>query len=198
MSLWRLPEPLCLASKSAARRALLAAAGIPVDICPADIDERAVSVPEGPALALELAAAKALAVSRARPGRLVLGADQTMSLGPDLIHKATDRAEARQILKSLRGKTHVLHSAAALAKDGTVLWRGVDVAALEMRTFDDGFLDLYLDAVGDEITETVGGYRLEGLGIHLFAQVNGDHATVLGLPVLPVLAALRAEGALAG
>jgi septum formation protein len=198
MSLWRLPEPLCLASKSPARRALLAAAGIPVDISPADIDERAVSLPDGPALALELAAAKALKVSRERPGRLVLGADQTMSFGPDLIHKAENRSEARRILASLAGKTHFLHSAAALARDGAVLWRGTDSAELAMRPLSESFLDRYLDAVGEEVTETVGGYRLEGLGIHLFAQINGDHATILGLPLLKVLAALRDEGALEG
>jgi septum formation protein len=196
MSLWRLPEPLCLASKSPARRALLEAAGIPVDIRPANIDERAVSLPEGSALALELAAAKALAVSRTLPDRLVLGADQTMSLGPDVIHKAENRTEARRILASLRGKTHVLHSAAALVRNGAVLWRGAAAAELEMRPFSDAFLDRYLDAVGDEVTETVGSYRLEGLGIHLFARMTGDHATILGLPLLQLLAALRHHGAL--
>jgi septum formation protein len=183
---------------SAARRDLLIAAGIPVDIVPANIDERSVSVPEGPALALELAAAKAVAVSRARPGRLVLGADQTMSLGPDRIHKAANLAEARRILAALRGKTHFLHSAAALVRGGEVLWRGIDRAELEMRAFGDRFLELYLGEVGDEVTETVGGYRLEGLGIHLFARVAGDHATVLGLPMFEVLAALRHHGALEG
>ncbi|BAR98970.1 septum formation protein Maf [Blastochloris viridis] len=185
-----------MASKSPARRDLLIAAGIPVEIRPADIDERAVSVPEGTRLALELAAAKALAVSRLLPGRLVLGADQTMSIGPTVIHKAANLAEARRILDLLRGRTHHLHSAAALARDGAVVWRGVDVAELEMRQFGDRFRECYLDAIGESVTETVGGYRLEGLGIHLFSRMSGDHATILGLPLLALLAALRQEGAL--
>ncbi|BBF94564.1 Maf family protein [Blastochloris tepida] len=198
MALWRLTEPLILASRSTARRDLLQAAAIPVEIAPADIDERAVAGSEGAALALDLAAAKALAAAAKAPGRLVLGADQTMSFGPDLIHKAATVAEAHEILGLLRGNTHHLHSAAALARDGKVLWRGVDRAELVMRWFDDHFLDLYLDAAGPSVTETVGGYRLEGLGIHLFERIVGDHATILGLPLLAVLAALRNLGALEG
>ncbi|KAA5600466.1 Maf family protein [Blastochloris sulfoviridis] len=198
MALWRLTEPLILASRSAARRDLLQSAGIPIEIAPADVDERAVAGSDGAALALDLAAAKALAAAAKAPGRLVLGADQTMSFGPDLIHKAATVAEAREILGFLRGNTHHLHSAAALAQDGRVLWQGADRAELVMRRFDDRFLDLYLAAAGSSVTETVGGYRLEGLGIHLFERIAGDHATILGLPLLAVLAALRQHGALEG
>ena len=201
MSLWLAARPLMLASKSAARRALLEAAGIPVEIVPADIDERAVEARAGFAdaekVAALLAREKAKAVAGQHPDRMVLGADQTLALGERRFSKASDRAGAREQLLALRGKTHTLHSAVAVVAAGTVIFEHVDAAHLTMRAFSDGFLDRYLDAVGDAATASVGGYQLEGAGIQLFERVEGDHFTVLGLPLVPLLDWLRRAGHLA-
>ena len=201
MPLWLAPAPLVIASKSAARRAVLEAAGIPVEIRPADIDERAIEAAAGggdPAgVARLLACAKAKAVSAALPGRLVMGADQTLSLGGRRFSKPADRAAARAQLADLRGRTHELHSGVAVVRDGTVLFAQVDVARLTMRAFGDDFLERYLDATGDLVQTSVGGYQLERIGIQLFERVDGDHFTILGLPLLPLLAYFRREGALA-
>jgi len=201
MALWLGLQPLLLASKSTARRALLEGAGIPVEIVPADIDERGIEAQaglKGPGeVAGLLAFEKAKAVSMSHPERLVLGADQTLALGERRFSKAPDRAGARTQLAVLRGRTHSLHSAVAAVRGGTVVFEHVDAAHLTMRDFSDVFLDRYLDAVGDKALASVGGYQLEGAGIQLFDRVEGDHSTVLGLPLLPLLAWLRRAGELA-
>jgi septum formation protein len=198
MPLWLADKPLVLASKSASRRAILEAAGIPLEVCPADIDERAVedaAAPGAPGeVARLLAREKALAVAAKMPGRLVLGADQTLSLGKDRFDKPVDRNAAREQLRALAGRTHELHSAIAFVRDGNVRYEHVAVARMTMRAFSDRFLDAYLDAAGPAVTASVGAYQVEGLGIHLFATLEADHSTILGLPLIPTLSFLRAEG----
>jgi septum formation protein len=195
MPLWLSAQPLVLASKSASRRALLAGAGVPADVHPADIDERAIETSAGPAgpgeVAALLAREKALAVGGAMPGRLVLGADQTLALGVRRFSKPKDRASAAEQLRALRGETHALHSAIAVAHGGTIAFEHVAVARLTMRDFSDAFLERYLDAAGAAVTTSVGGYQLEGIGVQLFERVEGDHSTILGLPLLPLLSFLR-------
>jgi septum formation protein len=203
MPLWRAQSPLVLASKSLARRQMLVAAGMPVEAVASDIDEREAEKTLPPdtdvgAIALFLAREKARAVAARFPGRLVIGADQTLALGAQRFSKPADSAAARAQLNILRGKTHALHSAVALLRDGEVLFEHVDTAHLTMRNISDDFLDTYLDAAGDTVSESVGGYQLERVGIHLFERVEGDHFTILGMPLLPLLQALRAQGALAG
>jgi septum formation protein len=202
MGLWRADEPLVLASRSESRRIVLAGAAIPVEILPADIDERAIETQSGrtPAgeVALILARAKASAVAVQRPGRLVLGADQTLVLGDRLFAKPADLAGARAQLKSLRGTTHALHSAVVLVRDGAVVFEQCEIARLTMRDFSDQFLEAYLEAAGPAVTASVGGYQIEGVGIQLFERVDGDHFTILGLPLLQLLSYLRREGCLAG
>jgi septum formation protein len=202
MPLWLAERPLLRASKSAVRRALLEAAGVAIEVKPASIDERGVEAKAGLAGAGEVAAllarekAKAAAAA-GNPDRIVLGADQTLALGQRRFDKAADRAGAREQLRALRGQTHTLHSAVAVVRSGTVLYEHVDAAHLTMRPFSDAFLESYLDTVGDAATASVGGYQLESAGIQLFERVEGDHFTVLGLPLLPLLGFLRQAGWLA-
>ena len=202
MALWLADRPLVLASKSAPRRAMLEAAGIPIEVRPADIDERAVeraavANAAGDVAAL-LAREKARAVSIGMPGRLVLGADQTLVLGERRFDKPADVAAARAQLRTLAGKTHELHSAIAFVRDGEVLSETVQVARMTMRAFSDRFLDAYLDAAGAAVMASVGAYQLERYGVHLFERVEADHFTILGLPLLPALDFLRQEGSLVG
>jgi septum formation protein len=193
---------LILASASEARAAMLRAAGVPIEIAPARVDEEAVKAgldAEGatPAEAAEaLAELKALRISTRRPGRLVLGADQTLELQGARYDKPPCMAEARAQLTTLRGARHTLHSAAVIARDGAPIWRSIGRAGLTMRPFSDAFLDWYLGAMGEDALRTVGGYMLEGIGAQLFARVDGDHFTVLGLPMLEILGFLRAQGVL--
>jgi septum formation protein len=195
---------LVLASKSPSRSALLAGAGLAFATEPSRVDERAVEEPllaagaDPGAIALHLAEAKALDVAARRPGELVLGADQTLGLGTERFVKPDSVDEARLHLERLRGRAHQLHSALVLARDGEVLWRHVSVATLTMRAFSDAFLDRYLETVADEVTGTVGCYRLEGPGIQLFETIDGDYFTILGLPLLPLLAELRTRGIVEG
>ena len=195
MPIWLSPQPLVLASKSDVRGKMLAAVGLRFEIRPAQIDERAVEAEAGTtdaaAAARFLARAKAAAVARTVPGRLVLGADQTLARGATRFSKPKTRAEAAEQLRSLRGRTHELNSALALVRDGTVVFDCVDSAKLTMRKVSDRFIEEYLDMVGDAALASVGAYQLEGLGIHLFERVEGDFFTILGLPLLPLLAYLR-------
>ncbi len=202
MPLWRAAQPLVLASRSAPRRAMLEAAGLPVETSMPDLDERAVEAaagPLGPAeAAVLLAREKARAVARTKPDRLVVGADQTLALGQRRFDKPRDRAAARAQLTALSGNTHHLHSAVAVAQGDEVLFDTVDTAGLTMRGLSDAFLDAYFDAAGAAVLESVGAYQLEKLGIHLFERIEGDHFTILGLPLVKLIAFLRRHGSLAG
>lgn len=191
-------ERLILASRSAARRAMLTGAGVPFTAVDAGVDEEAIKTAlagvDPAELALELARAKALAVSRYDPEAWVLGSDQTLDFDGGMVSKAADLTEARARLTALRGRTHHLNAAAALAVNGAVVWSGVDTARMTMRRFSDDFLDAYLEAEGDDLLGSVGCYRLEGMGSQLFDRVEGDYFTVLGMPLWPVLDELRRAG----
>jgi septum formation protein len=202
MPLWLSRDPLVLASRSAARRAMLEAAGIPIEIMAADIDERGVESRAAPASANEaaqlLAREKAKAIAAKLPGRFVVGADQTLALGRARFTKPADRAAAYEQLRTLSGRTHELHSAVAVGRDGRIIFSHVDVARLGMRALSDRFIDNYLDTAGSAVHHSVGGYQLEQLGAQLFERIDGDYFTILGLPLLPLLTFLRREGCLAG
>jgi septum formation protein len=202
-SLWIGADKLVLASKSASRRLLLESAGIAAEVEAAAIDERRLErefldrggPPSG--LAPLLARAKALDVSARRRQALCLGADQTLALGDELFHKAADNAAAAQNLRTLAGKTHALNSALCVARDGEVLFETARQASMTMRALDDSAIATYLAAAGPAVLASVGAYQVEGLGIHLFEAIEGDHATILGLPLLPLLQWLRGQGCLA-
>jgi nucleoside triphosphate pyrophosphatase len=197
MTLWRGPFPLILASQSRARQMLLGNAGIDFEAVPADIDERAVQQSSGLSapgeIATLLAREKALSVSTRYPGRFVVGADQTLALGQRLFSKPTGRVQAAEQLQALAGHSHELHSAVAVARDGKILFCDVSAARLTMRHLTGGEISAYLDLAGEAVTSSVGAYQLEGLGVHLFERIEGDHFTILGLPLLPLLAFLRGE-----
>lgn len=194
-------ERLVLASKSAARRAMLENAGVTFEVRVADVDEDAIKSASGDldaaALAVRLAEAKALAVSRDDEAAWVLGSDQTLAFDGGLVSKAGSLEAARERLKAMRGRAHQLHSGAALAVKGEIVWSGVDTVEMRMRDYSDAFLDAYLTAEGEALLSCVGSYRLEGLGSQLFEAVDGDYFTVLGLPLWPVLAELRRAGVIA-
>jgi septum formation protein len=197
MTLWRGKSPLILASQSRGRQALLTNAGIGFEAVTAEIDERAVQQTSGLSapgeIASLLAREKALSVSARLPGKFVVGADQTLALGERLFSKPAGRAQAAEQLRALAGRSHELHSAVAVARDGKILFEAVAIAGMTMRRLGEAEIDVYLDEAGDAVTSSVGAYQLEGLGVHLFERIEGDHFTILGLPLLPLLAFLRSE-----
>ncbi|MFB8340434.1 Maf-like protein [Brucella cytisi] len=192
-------DKLVLASKSPFRSALLKNAGIEFSTASADIDERAVEAPlyetgaTPEEVAQVLAEAKALDVSEKNPGAVVIGCDQTLSLGDEIFHKPADMEAARRQLLKFSGKTHQLNSAVVLVKDGKTLWRHISIARMTMRDLDPGFVGRYLGRVGDVALSSVGAYQVEGPGIQLFDKIEGDYFTIVGLPLLPLLAELRKE-----
>ncbi len=195
MALWLAPQPLVLASRSDIRGKILAASGLRFEIRPSHVNERDVEARSGAtdaaAVARHLARAKADAVAASLPGRLVLGADQTLARGAKRFGKPVNRSEAAEQLRALRGRTHELHSALALVRDKEAVFACVETARLTMRDFSDRFLNDYLDMAGDAATTSVGAYQLEAIGIHLFERIDGDFFTILGLPLLPLLGFLR-------
>lgn len=201
MTIWRERQPLILASQSAVRKSLLVNAGIAVETMPADIDERGIQQDSGLAdpgkIAALLAAEKAKLISARNPGRYVVGADQTLALGEQLFSKPVDRAVAAAQIRTLSGQMHALHSAVAVAKDGTVLFADVSVARMTMRPLTDAEIAAYLAEAGDAVLASVGAYQLERTGIHLFTRIEGDHFTILGLPLLPLFGFLRSRNLLA-
>jgi len=192
---------LYLASGSATRAAMLRAAGLAVMVEPAQVDEDEVKTglkregADAAEVAETLAELKAMRVSRRHPGALVIGADQMLVCDGAWFDKPGSRAAARGQLLALRGRQHELVSAVSVVRGGARLWHHRDRARLRMRAFSDAFLERYLDLVGDDVLSTVGAYRLEGPGVQLFARIEGDHFTILGLPLLPLLDFLRGHGA---
>jgi septum formation protein len=200
MTLWRGKYPLILASQSRARQMLLSNAGLNFEAIAADIDERAVQQASGLSapdeVATHLAREKAVSVSRSQPGKYVVGADQTLALGQRLFSKPAGRAQAAEQLRALAGQSHELHSAVAVARDGKILFTEVATARMTMRVLGGAEIRTYLDQAGEAVMSSVGAYQLEGLGVHLFERIEGDHFTILGLPLMQLLGFLRGEGLL--
>ena len=194
-----LAEPPILASASAVRARLLTAAGVRVEQIVSGVDEDAVKAefagPDHDSLAVALAEAKAAAVAAARPGRLVIGADQLLVMGDRRFDKPRDRGEAAAHLAAFSGRPHELVTAALAIRDGIVLWKRAERARLVMRHLTPAIINAYLAVVGEAALDSVGAYQLEGPGAQLFERVEGDFFTVLGLPLLPLLEFLRGEGA---
>jgi septum formation protein len=201
MTLWRGPKALILASQSPARKILLANAGLTFEAVPAEIDERAIqrsSAISAPGeVAGLLAREKARWVSQRKAGHYVIGADQTLALGNRLLDKPGSPNAAADQIRALSGQTHVLHSAIAVVLDGKVVFEIVAVARMTMRFLSEADIAAYLDAAGEAVTQSVGAYQFEGLGVHLFERIEGDHSTILGLPLLPLLGFLRSQHLLA-
>lgn len=193
---------LVLASQSASRRAMLTAAGVEHSAVPADLDERAIEAGMAGAapsdIALALASAKAEAVSSLHPGLLVLGSDSLVEVDGRRFDKPRSRDEAADHLRFFSGKEMRLHSAAALARDGDSLWQAADVAKLAVRPLSQRFIADYLDHEWPAVAGCVGVFRIEARGVQLFEAIAGDHFTVLGMPLFPVLSALRQFGAIEG
>ena len=200
MPLWLGSTSLVLASRSVARRMLLVAAGIPIEVVSSDIDERTIedgaTAASSAAVASLLAGEKAKAVSSLRPGRFVVGGDQTLALGDRRFTKPVDHASAKDQLLALAGRRHELYSAVCVVRDGAMLFEHVGVARLKMRESSAEFLETYLDLAGPAVISSVGAYQLEGVGVQLFEEVEGDHFTILGLPLVPLLSFLRDHGLL--
>jgi septum formation protein len=199
-----MPEKIILASSSPFRKSLLANAGVAFSAVRPDVDERAAEAPlKGSGatpedVALVLASAKAAEVSERSPGALVIGCDQTLSLGHEIFHKPANMEGARRHLLKLSGKTHQLNSAVVLVRDGETLWSHIAVARLTMRTLEPALIGRHLARVGDKALSSVGAYQIEGEGIQLFEKIEGDYFTIVGLPLLPLLAALRELRAIDG
>ena len=201
----RAAKKLVLASGSRSRRQMLEAAGLTFTVAPADLDERAIcetlsagDTQVDPADVAEvLARAKAETMSRTYSDGLVIGADQVLALGDEIFEKPAGLDGARAHLTKLSGRTHQLHSAVVLAEAGEIAWAYVDTASLTMRALAPAFIDDYLSRAGAVVCELVGAYQLEGLGVQLFERIEGDYFTILGLPLLPLLAELRLRGVIA-
>jgi septum formation protein len=198
MTLWRGKHPLILASQSRARQTLLANAGIDFEAVAAELDERAVQQASGLSAPDEIAALlareKAVSVSLRQPDKYVVGADQTLALGKRLFSKSAGRAQAAGQLRALAGHSHELNSAVAVARDGKILFACVTTARMTMRRLGEAEIEAYLNEAGEAVTSSVGAYQLEGLGVHLFERIEGDHFTILGLPLMQLLGFLRGEG----
>lgn len=192
--MFTLPE-IILGSGSAARASLLRAAGLDFTVLPAEVDERAVTAATPEALALTLSEAKARDVSARQPGALVIGADQVLALEGEIFHKAATIEEARAKLRRLSGKTHALHSGAAVARGGEILWAHVETARLTMRVLSEADIDAYTKSAGAALTSCVGAYAIEAEGAWLFERIEGDSFTIQGLPLLPLLGFLRSVSA---
>ena len=201
MTVWRERQPLILASQSAVRKSLLVNAGIAVETVPADIDERAIQQTSGLTepgrIAGLLAGEKATFISAKYPGRYVVGADHTLALGEQLFSKPADRAAAAAQITTLSGQAHALHSAVSVVKDGVILFSHVSVARMTMRPLTEREIAAYIEEAGNAVTSSVGAYQLERTGVHLFDRIDGDHFTILGLPLLPLLGFLRSRNLLA-
>ncbi len=199
-----MPQKLILASGSPFRRALLENAGVAFEVVRPAIDERAVEAPLAETgataedVAQVLAEAKALAVGETYPEALVIGSDQTLSLGERIFHKPADMEGARRHLLALSGRTHQLNSAVVLTRGSETLWRHVSIASLTMRTLSPAFIGRHLARVGERALASVGAYQIEGEGVQLFERIEGDYFTIVGLPLLPLLRQLRDTGAIDG
>ncbi|HEU4986268.1 MAG TPA: Maf-like protein [Rhizobiaceae bacterium] len=199
-----MPTDIILASNSPFRKRLLENAGLEFRTVSPETDERAVETTlEGSDVtpddvALILGEAKAQDVSQRNPDAWVIGSDQTLSLDGRIFHKPADMEDARRHLLALSGKTHQLNSAAVIARGGETVWRHVGVAHLTMRKLAPGFIGRHLAEVGDKALSSVGAYQIEGRGIQLFEKIDGDYFTIVGLPMLPLLASLRELGAIDG